>query len=59
MLLDTSEQAIHGQSVGAQPVREVSPKLKGKIMPRKEQQSSFKLKLSRASPRNEDNRPNG
>jgi hypothetical protein len=58
MLLDTSEQFIHGQSIGAQPVREVSPEAKGKIMLCEEQQSSFRLKLHRASPRNEDERPN-
>jgi hypothetical protein len=59
MLLDTLEQAKHGQSIGAHLVREVSPIRKGKIMPPEEQQSGFELKLSRASPRNEDNRPNG
>jgi hypothetical protein len=41
MLLDTSEQTIHGQRIGAQSVREISPKIKGKIMLCEEQQSKF------------------
>lgn len=33
MLLDNSQQAIHGPFSGAQPVIKAIPKLKGKIMP--------------------------